>query len=275
MARSGEGMSTSTKVILAVLGVGGVLALVCCGGLAWWGNMLVQDLKQGFEESFAEMEVLDEMYIDDPVQIAELTASICDIRIPPRYEPNAGEDLTTIDLLRKQVSYDSSDGFGRLMIREMLRDEITTLDESAQILADELSEKGWDFTLVSATSSRRTFTISGEECVFDFQSGKDTGPGNEIRQVTGFFPSESGLAYLIVYDRVEHWDEAAIVAMIESIKMGQPGPAAESTTAVDGPDAATPTDTRPDAPAETPADLPGETPDIPDAATTTPPGTQE
>lgn len=270
MAQSDEGMSTSTKVILAVLGVGGVLALVCCGGLAWWGNRVFQDFKQQFEESIAEIEQMDDIYVDDPAQIAELTATIVAIDIPARYEPYLGEDHTSVDVLRKQVNYSSDDDLGGILIREMLAGDVTTREEAAQILADELTEEGWFYEFEPASTEQRTFTINGEECVFEFRAGNDPDSGDDVREVVGAVPSGGGVAYLAFYDTAENWDEAAIVAMIESIKLGQPGPAAESTPAISSPDAATPTETPPESPAETPAESPGESPDASDSGTTTP-----
>jgi hypothetical protein len=133
-----------------------------------------------------------------------------------------------------------------------------------------LTEEGWFYEFESTSTEQRTFTINGEECVFEFRAGNDPETGDDMRQAAGAFPSGGGVAYLAIYDTAANWDEAAIVAMIESIKPGQPGPAAESTPAISSPDTATPTEAPPDAPAETPADLPGETPVIPDAGATTP-----
>ncbi len=270
MARSDEGMSTSTKVILGVLGVGGVLALACCGGLAWWGNRFVQDLRQSFEASIAEMEELDDVYVDDAGQIAELTASIVDIRVPPRYEPYLGEDHTSGQVLRKQVHYSSNDDEGGIVIREMLAGDVTTREEAARILAGELTEEGWFYEFEPASTDQRTFSINGEACVFEFRTGTDPDTGDDVREVVGTVPSGGGLAYLVIYDTSANWDEAAIVGMIESIRMGQPGPAVESTPANSSPDAATPTETPPESPAETPAESTGETPQAPGAATITP-----
>jgi hypothetical protein len=255
MAQSEDGMGTGAKVVLALLGVGCVMVLLCCGGAYWWGQRVMNDFRQGVEEGLAELEELDEMYLDDPAAISGLTTSIVEIAIPARYEPSFGQDLTSANHLRKQVNYVSSDGFGRLVIREMGGDDITTRDESARLLADEVSEEGWDFSLLSATTSQQTFVVGGEECVFEFQSGKDTGPGNEMRQVTGSFPSESGLAYLLINDRAEHWDEAAIVAMIESIRIGNASPAGDSGT-IEASPAASPADDATETPAGLPADSP-------------------
>jgi hypothetical protein len=269
MARSDEGMSSSTKVILAVLGVGGVLALACCGGLAWWGNRVIQDFKQEFAESIAAMEEMEGVYVDDPDQIAALTATIVDIDIPVRYEPYSGEDHTSIEVLRKQVHYSSDDDVGRIFIREMLAGDVTTREEATRILAGELTEEGWYYEFEPTSTEQRTFTINGEECVFEFRAGNDPDMG-DMRQAAGAVPSGGGVAYLAIYDTAASWDEAAIVAMIESIRMGQPGPAVESTPAISTPDAATPTETPPESPAETPAESTGETPEAAGAATTTP-----
>jgi hypothetical protein len=265
MARSDEGMSSTTKVVLAVLGVGGVLLLVCCGGLAWWGNRVVQDFKKTFEESIAEMEEMDEIYAEDPARIAELAASIVDIQVPPRYVPYLGEDHTSTDVLRKQVTYSSSDDLGGVVIREMLQGDITTREEATRILAGELTEEGMVYEFEPESSSQRAFTINGEECMFEFRAGKDPDGGDDMRQAAGAVPSGGGLAYLLVYDTAPNWDEAAIVAMIESISIGKPRPGVESLPAVPGPDAVVPTETPSDSPAAIP---PGET-------SATPAGTSE
>jgi len=272
MARSDAGMSPSTKLVLAILGTGGVLGIVCCGVLAWWGSRLWQDFKQTFKESIAEE--LDELYVDDPAQIAELTARIVDIRVPPRYAPFFGTDHTFSNVMRRQVMYVSDDQVGGLVIREMLTDDVISRDEVARILSGELSEDGWVYESEPESTSQRTFTINGEECVFEFRAGKDSDSGNEMRQAAGVVPSGSGLAYLVVYDTAANWDEAAIVAMIESIRIGRPDAAAGSAPAVSSPATAVPMEvppvTPPESPAETPAESTRETSGTAEGAPATP-----
>jgi hypothetical protein len=270
MAQSDEGMSSSTKVLLAVLGGGGLLALACCGGVGWLGYRAWESFQQTIQESITQIEELDEIYVDDPARIAELTATIVDIRIPARYEPYLGEDHTSVDFFRKQVHYGSNDDVGGIVIREMLAGDLTTREEAARILAGELTEEGWFYEFEPVSTEQRTFTINGEECSFEFRTGTDPDSGDNVREVVGTVPSGGGVAYLVVYDTTANWDEAAIVAMIESIKIGQPGPEAELTPMDASPDAATPTDTLPESPAETPYESPGGTPGTPDAGTTAP-----
>jgi hypothetical protein len=275
MARSDEGMSSSTKVLLAVLGGGGLLALVCCGGVAWVANRAWQNFQQTIQESIAQVEEMDEVYIDDPDQIAALTATIVGIDIPARYEPYLGEDHTSVEVLRKQVHYGSNDDLGGIVIREMLAADVTTREEAARVLAGEVTEEGWFYEFEPASTEQRTFTINGEECTFEFRAGKDPDSGDDLRAVVGTVPSGGGVAYLAIYDTAANWDEAAIVSMIESIRMGQPAAAAETAPAVSSPDAATPTDIPVEAPSATPAESPPETPGTPDGGTTSPQGTQE
>lgn len=266
MARSDEGMSTTTKVILAVLGVGGIFGLICCGGLVWWGKRTMDDFKQAFEQSIAEME---EVYVDEPQQVADLTASIVEIQIPSRYQPETGEDYTSTDMLRKQVNYASNDYLGRVVIREMLKGDVTTREEAARILADELKDEGSVYEFEPTSSSQRTFTIGGEECLFEFQAGNNPDTGVAIRQLLGAVPSGSGLAYIVTYDSAEHWDEEAIVAMIESIKPGRPVQETESPSTEETPDAGSG-----DAPTEGALELPHEpavpTPGTPENTSGTP-----
>jgi hypothetical protein len=232
-----------------------VLVLLCCGGAYWWGQRVMNDFRQGFEEGLAELEELDEMYFDDPAAIAGLTTSIVEITIPPRYEPSFGQDLTSANHLRKQVNYESEDGLGGVVIREMLAGNVTTRDEAARILAGELTEEGWFYAFEPASTEQRTFMVNGEECVFEFRAGRDPDSGDDVREVVGTVPSSGGVVYLAVYDTVANWDEAAIVAMIESIRIGSAGPDGESG-AIEASPAASPADGATGNPAALPADSP-------------------
>jgi len=235
MAHSDKRMNSAARVVLTIVAGSCVLGLASCGSADRAIDDSVADREAANAEADdAEPNELDQMYALGPQKIARLTASIIEIQIPPRYEADAGEDFSSAGILRRQVHYLSSDYQGNILIREMLRDDVTTREAALRTLVDELKNDSWIFEFDSAAGTQRTFTIGGEECVFEFQSGNDPTSGDARRQAFGAVPSGGGIAYVVVNDTAANWDEDAIVAMLQSIKVGQGAPASDPSPTASG-----------------------------------------
>lgn len=203
MSRSEEGMGTTAKVVLIILGAGALLLLVCCGVGAWWGKGMVDQFKDSMTE--------------DPAKIAEVTSSIVDITIPEAYSPQMAMNFAMFGVQMKMCAYSRTGDAGGVLIMEMSGPQMGNRAQMKQQFQQSLRQQGRNQDLQVESSVTRTFTINGEECDFEFIKGKNTQNNQEMRQVMGVIPGKTGAAFLMVFETEENWDEAAIVRMIESM----------------------------------------------------------
>jgi hypothetical protein len=198
-----EGMSSSTKVVLIILGAGGVLALVCCGGIIWFGKSMADKVQNAMSS--------------DPARIREVTASVIDITVPDVYAPKMAMDFGMMGMQMKMCAYSRAGDAGGVFIMEMTAPPSANKDQMKQQFQQSLRQQGQNQDVTIESTETRTFTINGEECAFEFIKGKNTQNNQDMRQVMGVIPGKSGAAFLMVFETEENWDEAAIVQMIESM----------------------------------------------------------
>jgi len=200
-----EGMSSTMKVVLIILGAGGVLALICCGGVFYFGKQFADKIQNSMTQ--------------EPARIREITSSIVDITIPDVYSPQMAMDFGMMGVQMKMCAYarDGGGDGGGVFIMEMAGPQNANKQQMKQQFQQSLRQQGKSQELTIESSETRTFTINGEECQFEFIKGKNSQNNQEMRQVMGVIPGKSGAAFLMVFETEENWDEAAIVQMIESM----------------------------------------------------------
>jgi len=238
-----EGMSGTTKVVLIILGAGGVLALVCCGGIIWFGKSMADKVQNAMT--------------DDPVRIREITASVIDITVPDVYAPKMAMDFGMMGMQMKMCAYSRDGDAGGVFIMEMAAPASANKAQMKQQFQQSLRQQGQNKEVTIESSETRTFTINGEECEFEFIKGKNTQNNQDMRQVMGVIPGKTGAGFLMVFETEENWDEQAIVQMIQS--MGGSEVSSSAAPMME------------DAPVEpAPADAPGEAASAAPAADSTP-----
>ncbi len=198
-----EGMSSTTKVVLIVLGAGGVLALICCGGILWFGKTMSDKIQNAMTQ--------------DPVRIREITASIVEITVPDAYAPKMAMDFGMMGMLMKMCAYSRDGDAGGVFIMEMTTPQPGSKEQMKQQFQQSLRQQGQNQEITIEASETRTFMINGEECEFEFIKGKNTQSNQDMRQVMGVIPGKSGAGFLMVFENEENWDEEVIVQMIKSM----------------------------------------------------------
>lgn len=192
------GMSTGTKVLIVVLSIGGLVVLLCCGGVFWlWSQ--------------ADFEVQE-----TPKAAVETTEEIAEIRIPPEFKPKAAMRMRLAGVGMVMAMYELEDGQGSLMIGEMQGLPPGEAQPERQMREALEGQDGQRELTVNRTEARE-FEIRGETVRFQFSEGVDD-QGNEYRMVEGMFPTEDGQGILVLQVPAEAWDEEAVVEMIESIQ---------------------------------------------------------
>lgn len=198
-----EGMSSTTKVVLIILGAGGVLALVCCGGVMYFGKQFADKIQNSISQ--------------DPARIREVTASIVDVTVPDVYSPKMAMDFGMMGMQMKMCAYSRDGDAGGVFIMEMTAPPNANKAQMKQQFQQSLRQQGQNQDVTIDSSETRTFSINGEECQFEFIKGKNTQTNQDMRQVMGVIPGKSGTAFLMLFESEENWDEDAVIRMIESM----------------------------------------------------------
>ena len=196
-------MSTGLKVALILLAAGGVLMLVCCGGMAF----VVNKVKNNISE--------------DPAVVRARTKDVTDIEIPDDFQPVMSMDLIIMKMFvyeTKKQDGQTKKHDGMLMIAELHQNFAKDQNAEAQ-MKDAMNKQGKgqpDLDIIK--SETREFEIKGKPASFKFSEAQDPKTKKEFRQVTGSFPGKAGTAMLVLQVPANEYDEEEIVEMIESIK---------------------------------------------------------
>ena len=190
-----SGMSTAAKVIIGIVVTGVVGFAICCGGTIWW---------------------FSDMMTQDPDEIREITTSIASIDIPAGWEPVVGMQMN-VGMQMQMAAYapDPNQQKRILMLMQMHMQGATEQDMEAQ-MEMQMRQQNIGEPITIDSSETRTFVIDGQEREFTFAVGTNAS-GDTMHQVSGVFAGRNGTAMLKFTEDDDHWDEAAIEKMIESI----------------------------------------------------------
>lgn len=190
------------SVLLIILAIMAVLMLVCCGVCGLVGYSFMPTVTKTPQETIA---LVEKMFT---------------IEIPDFFEaqPNAIE-MNNLAFKMRAAKFLHKESQGQMMLMQM---KLNFGDANQQVdfetaLQKEDSDQNILIDLINPTTETRTFTIRGEEVPFEFIAGED-GQQVKFRQVKGQFPASEGQGLLQLQLQEEAWDEAAIEAMLKSIK---------------------------------------------------------
>lgn len=209
-----RGMSTTAKVLIIVGCVGGVCALLCCGG--------------GLFVYFRLKDALKNAVVLDPRLIEEQTAGIAKIEIPPGFEPKQAVNAV---VMRWVVYGKNPDEGSRLLLMGVDRAIVDSANPEGQktqllqMMQQEGTTSGSEPGFVVQESEQREIAVRGEMVKFEFAKGTVAANGKEMRQVSGSFKTPGGMGLILFRVPVESYDEAAVVKMLESIADPQPAAA--------------------------------------------------
>ncbi|MBX3442560.1 MAG: hypothetical protein KF774_09130 [Planctomyces sp.] len=194
-----QGMSTFAKVLIGMLVAGVLVVVVTCGGLYWFA-------RNAFKPT------------QDPVEIAALKDSMINIEIPETYRPVGGMTMQ-MGFSMKMAMYarngDEKSG-GAVMLMQMNIPGAGD-QQTRQSFEDQLRQQGHNSNLKVATRETRSVDIDGKAYDFEFLTGTREGADTKLHEVIGQFPAKQGVGFLMITDSDEHWDEAAVMRMLESI----------------------------------------------------------
>ncbi|QDT91937.1 hypothetical protein [Gimesia algae] len=211
-AQPKQGMSTGVKVLLILLGVGGLCMLLCCGGIFWFfRNAGIQ-------------------WTQNKAEIKKIQNEITDITIPDSFEPQAAMSMKILNMRMAIYEYNPKPGELFLISMGIADDGMIDMDKEFR---DSMQRSNQNQRKLDIKKEEvREFDIDGEKIKFNFAVGTDKS-NKEFHQVTGVFPGKQGAAFLLIQIASENYNEEEIVSMIESIKIPRMEPEAEKEPATE------------------------------------------
>lgn len=191
--------SNTAKILLIILAVVVIGAVLCCGGIGLF------------------------MYANPPIkttqnaaEITEKTNAIADIEILPGFRPVMAIDMNMYVMTMQMAAYDGQ-GSGMLMIAQVQAPQGADQAQMQQQMRQSMQQQNIGEQLTVKNSETKTIQIDGQDVDFLFSTAVNAQDDSEWRQVTGAFPGKNGMAFMILQQPADAYDEEAVVNMLESI----------------------------------------------------------
>jgi hypothetical protein len=235
-----KGMSTTAKVVLVMLGVGGVALLLCCGGLFGAGVWLRRTVEQA--------------QVTNPVQVRELADQIVSIQLPEQYVPQQGLQLPMLGMRMVTFVRPDQSGAQVMLMENTMGANPADPVQREQMLKQIETQQGIQGSQLK-DSELREIEVAGQKVSFQF--GTININGTEVRQAMGFVPLQKGVVLVVITVPLDSYKQEEVIAILQSI--GEPeltgtGSPAGSPTGEPPP---------PQGPVTTPAPAGTATPDTP------------
>ena len=193
-----RGMSTTAKILIGFFCLSGFLFLLCCGGLIY---------------IFTQFKIETDQ---DPILAEQRVKEIADIEIPEGFEPEVSGTADFFFISATFAAYEHEEADGALILGEVNL-EIEAGPEAEEEIRRAIRQEANERRLKIKSIETREFEIRGETAEFTFAEAENE-DGEAYRQVAGGFLTEDGTGLLILQLDEEHYDEDAVVKMIESIR---------------------------------------------------------
>ncbi len=156
--------------------------------------------------------------IEDPVVAAERLTEIADIDVPDSFEAEGSASFDIFFMSMQMVAFQPTNGQGVLIIGQVNLN-IEAGPEAEEDMRRSIREQGGQkrLNIDEESVETREFEIRGNTAEFEFAKAEND-DGEVYRQVVGSFEGKQGTAILVLQVEEEHYDEEAVVKMLESIK---------------------------------------------------------
>lgn len=194
-----QGMSTGVKVLLILMGFGGLCLILCCGGIYW----AIQK---------AEFKMTEKK--EDIIGIQK---EITEISIPESFKPQAGVSMNMLGTSVRMAIYEAKSRQGALVLMSLAipNDGMVDMEQEFRKSMKQQNQNQRELTITK--TEEREFTINGQKVNFDFSEGTDKN-NTKFHQVQGVFAGNKGPAFFFLQIAADKYDDAEVMKMIESIK---------------------------------------------------------
>lgn len=189
-------MTEHRKRIIAILGSLFVVCS-CCGGLAFWlGSLFSQSV------------------VTDPGRVREIGRQIAKYTPPAGYSEILGVDFMNTKTVAMATEDPSSDTIIFLMhVPEAQGVSEAEIEQQLQLMLRRFNMQPIDFTQERV----ETRLVNDQEVEVTFHRGVDN-TGKAFRQMTVFFRSDGGKAFLMAQGSEAGWDQEALDSLLDSIQ---------------------------------------------------------
>lgn len=200
-----KGMSTGVKILIGLLAGGGVFALICCGGLFYLGQKVIDSA------------------VETPEEVRQVSESIVHMEVPERFTPKLGIKFELFGVGMAMARYIDEDSKSVITLMQTSQPGGDAPEHEMERIEESLDQQGLGdqfrkAEIENAEVEPRNLTIRGKEVEFKFVKGQNAETGEELRQIMGTFPGNGGAAILLIQIPAESYNEDEIVQMIESIE---------------------------------------------------------
>lgn len=214
-----QGMSSTAKVLIILGSIAGVALLVCCGGIAYFVSQ-APNWAKNMAKNFSMTQ--------DPVEVRERTQAMLHVDVPAEFTPQGAMEL----FVMRWAAYQGKSGpQSMLIIMEMDKQMVDPQgamnpeqqrEQMRQQLREQMRQQqqfGTMEEMNEESHETRTVTIDGKPIEFDFTTGKGKNSQAVIHQVVGVIPTSSGIVLLQLHATDADYNEEAVMAMLNSIRM--------------------------------------------------------
>ncbi len=189
-------MTEYRKKIIAILG-GLFVVCSCCGGLVFWlGSLLSQSV------------------VTDPSQVQDIGQEIAEYTPPAGYSEILGVDFMNTKTVAMATEDPSSDTIIFLMqVPEAQGVSEAEIERQLQLMLRRFNVQPIDFTQERV----ETRLVNDQEVEVTFHRGADN-TGKAFKQMTVFFQSDKGRAFLMAQGSEAGWDQEALNSLLASIQ---------------------------------------------------------
>ncbi len=200
-----------SKELKIVLGIIGVLLVLCCAA----GGVFMMVVPRMAED------VMENSFVEDPAEVAAVADEMMDFTMPAGYEAKMAMDLAGTKMVMIGSAEYGTDH--TLMISIMEYPKYFT--GNTEDMKDQFERSFAQQSGISTNNMREAYTeevvINGEKVDLVVSEGSDN-TGNEMRQVIGVFESKSGSpAVLMIMGDPNSWDLEGYNSFIQSMQTGR------------------------------------------------------
>ena len=195
-------MSRTTKIVIGVI----VGLIVLCGCCCLAGTVATPMLLGPLMDQAAST-------TEDPQEIAQIAGRIVDYELPADYGEEFAMSFFGFDI----VAFARDDTSGNVIIM-MQMPEMFGLEPDEMMREMERSlqqQTGQEFGDLQYVDTIQT-TIRDQPVTLTVQEGTDSN-GRTIRQITGIFPGENGIAMLMIVGPTQNWDQQTVDEFLSSL----------------------------------------------------------
>jgi hypothetical protein len=199
-----RGMGCGAKVLLTLGALFGAILLLCCGV----GGFFYYHLTHAFTS--------------DPAAIAQITAQMDKINLPPQFKPVSAAENLNIYYASFRLALYAEKPEGNTITLVVAKDKGNVPQEQLESQLRQMAnliatQAGLAKQLNVEDRHQRQLTVRGKPVSFTFSTGKDLQSGKPWREVHGTFQGDQGMTLFMFSGDSAKYSEDQVAKIIESI----------------------------------------------------------